>query len=168
MYGSLEEFLEQVARRESWFGGGSVAALAAALAAALTEKLAVQPGAVRRLRRIRRRCLRLVQRDAETFARVIAASRHRNRASFHRRLKTAIEVPWQVFESAQAVAASCRVAQRSVKPQWRSDLRCALSLANASAEAARALISTNLTWLGDPQYSRTVRHRLAAAERNAR
>ena len=71
LYGSLEQFLEQVARRGSWVGGGSVAALSAALAAAVLEKLVVQPSAGRRLKTIRRQCLALVSQDAERFAKAI-------------------------------------------------------------------------------------------------
>lgn len=165
MHGSVEAFVGQVARRGSWYGGGSAAALSGALSAALLEKLLLQPAAVRRLRRVRHSCLRLIEEDARSFAQVIAATRSPGRRRFQRALKAATEVPWQVFRHAQAVQALCRKAQRSVKPRWQSDLRCAMALALAAAESARTLIQTNLTWLNDRAYARTMQRRLQAAAR---
>jgi formiminotetrahydrofolate cyclodeaminase len=160
---SLTAFLDQLARRGSWFGGGSAAALSAALAAALLEKLALDPQGARRLRRIRRECLELVERDAATFASVIHATRAKDRQAFRRMLKTATDVPCRVFEHAKDVQVACRQAQRVIKPRFQSDLRCALAVALAAAESARTLIYTNLAWLDDPAYTKTVQRRLARA-----
>ena len=166
MQGSVNDFLEQVARRGSWVGGGSVAALAAALAAALLEKLLVQPSIVRLLRRRRAECEQLIERDAATFSAVIKATRQHRREAFQRSLKVATEVPCRVFEHAQAIQAACRRATRTVKPRFQSDLRCAMALALASGESARTLIETNLAWLNDPRYTRTIRNRLQHAARS--
>ena len=182
MHHSLEHFLDQVARQGSWFGGGSVAALSAALAAALLEKLlgsastplGIRPeraagesrgsaAPARRLARIRRECFALVSRDAEAFARVIAASRSGNRRAFTRTLKSATEIPCRVFEHAQAIRVASRVAAGSIKPQFQSDLKGARAMAGAAAEGARALIETNLMWLHDHAYTSTIRSRLRAA-----
>ena len=163
LYGSLEQFLDQVARRGSWIGGGSVAALSAALSAALLEKLVHEPRVSRRLGRIRRECVRLIHRDAETFARVIQATQRKQRQAFARALKAAIEVPCRVFEHAQAVQAACRAAQRLVKPRFQSDLRCAMAMALAAAESARTLIMTNLAWLDDSTHAKRIRRRLQGA-----
>ena len=169
MLGSLEQFLDQLARRGSWVGGGSVAALSAALAAALLEKLIHKPQTVRRLREARQECVALIRRDAETFARVVQATRTKNRPAFARSLKAATDVPCRVFERAQAVQAACRAAQREVKPQFQSDLRCAMALALAAAESARTLIQTNLAWLNDQAYTRAIRRRLqTASQRHGR
>ena len=168
MHGSLEQFLEQVARPGSRVGGGSVAALRPALAAALLEKLIVRPQVARRLRRTRRECLRLVQRDAGAFTRVVRAVRRSDQSAFRGALRRATEVPWQVFEHAQAIQSTCRAARRSVKPRFQSDLRCAMALALASAESARTLIETNLAWLNDPRYSTQMRRRLQSASRKGR
>ena len=157
---SLNTFLEQVARRGSRFGGGSVAALSAALSAALLEKLVTQPQTGQRLRRIRRECLRLVDRDAAAFARVVASSRSGNQVRFRRALKDAIEIPMRVIAYAQAVRAAGRIARRSIAPRFQSDLRCAMALTDAAATSARALINANLAWLGDRRYAAVLRHRL--------
>lgn len=168
MRASIEEFLGQVARRGSWVGGGSVAAFSGALAAALLEKLIHQRSSVRRLQAIRRECVALMTRDAEAFARVIQATRSDDRRAFRRTLAAATEIPLRVFEGAEAVQAMCRGAQRSVKPRFQSDLRCAMAVAMAAAESARTLIQTNLEWLDDPSYARRIRRRLQAAQPHAR
>jgi len=166
---SVEDLLRQVARKGSWVGGGSVAALCAALSAALLEKLVIQPKAAERLRRIQRACLALIPRDARAFSRVIQATRHSDCRRFRRCLKAATEVPWQVFAHAQTVQGMCRQAQRSVKPRFQSDLRCALAVALAAGESARTLILTNVAWLNDAAYTRMMRHRLqSSTSRNSR
>ena len=149
-------------------GGGSVAALSVALAAALLEKLVHDPRVARRLRRIRRESVRLIRRDAEMFARAIQATQRKHRQAFVRSLKAATEVPCRVFEHAQAVQSACRVAQRSVKPRFQSDLRCAMAVALAAGESARTLISTNLAWLDDRAYTRRMRRRLSNARPHRR
>ena len=149
-------------------GGGSVAALSAALAAALLEKLVVQPRPAYRLRHVRRASLRLMEQDAVRFARVIAATRSGKRRTFANALKAATDVPCQVFEHAQAIQAACRWAQRSVKPKFQSDLRCAMATALAASESARTLIETNLAWLNDERYARIVHSRLQRAGRPRR
>ena len=168
MRASIEQFLGQVAQRGSWVGGGSVAALSAALSAALLEKLVHQRPSIRRLHAIRRECVALMARDAKAFARVIRAIRSGDSRAFRRTLTAATEIPLRVFEGAEAVQTMCRVAQRSVKPRFQSDLRCAMAVALAAAESARTLIQTNLDWLNDPVYSRRIRHRLQVAQRYGR
>ena len=163
MQGSLEHVLEQVARRGSWVGGGSVAALGAALAAALLEKLVIQPHATRTLRRLRRECVLLIDRDAERFARVIAATRAGNHEAFRRALKLATEGPCRVYQDAQQIEAMCRIARHAVKPQFQSDLRCAMAMAAAARVSSHALIETNLVWLKDRAYATTIRRRLRRA-----
>jgi len=165
--GSIEQLLGQIARRGSWLGGGSVAALSAALSAALLEKLVFHAPTARRIQRIRRSCIGLVQRDAVTFSRVIQAIRAGERQAFRRTLKSATEVPCQVFEHAQMIRAVCRAAQRSIGPRFQSDLRCAMAVALAASESARALIDTNLAWLNDRAYTRLIRHRLQSAHQHA-
>ena len=165
MQGSLEAFLEDVAQRGSWVGGGSVAALSVALSAALLQKLVTRPELIRRLQRVRRECVRLIPRDAKTFARVIQATRGHRRAVFERALKTATDVPCQVHEHAETILAAGRRAQRDIKPRFQSDLKCAMAMAFAGQTAARALIDTNLEWLHDVVYTRNTQQRLRAFAR---
>ena len=166
---SLERFLSQVARRGSWIGGGSVAALGVAASAALLEKLTLDPGQANRLRTIRRRCTRLVEQDAVVFSKVIAAMRSDRPAQFRQALRHAIDVPCRVMEQAYAVQRFGRRARRAIRPQFQSDVRCALAFAAAAAAAAHGFIQINLAWLGDPSYRQQIHRRLAmAAQRHER
>ena len=160
MHASLEEFLEQVARRGSWLGGGSVAALSAALSAALLEKLLLNARTVRQVRRLRCECVALIERDAEAFARVIQATRSHRSGTFQRALRRAIDIPCRLITCCQLIEAHGRRIQPEIKPQFRSDLRCALAVARAAREGALALVDTNLAWLNDQAYAGRVRRRL--------
>lgn len=160
---TLSQFLEQVARRGSWIGGGGVAALSAALSAALLEKLVQSPRLTRRLRVIRRECVDLIEADARTFAGVIRAIREDDRPSFRRSLKAATEIPCRVVEHARLVQVACEAATRDVKPRFQSDLLCAMATARGAEESARALIRTNLAWLKDQRYAAQIHRRLRAA-----
>ena len=168
MPGSFAAFLDLLARRGSWVGGGSVAATSAALAAALLEKLVTRRATAQRLRRIRGECLELVRRDSVMFAKVIQATRRGDRRTFGRALKAATAVPCRVFQLAQVIQATCRSAQRSVNPRFQSDLRCALAVALAASESARTLIDTNLEWLQDARYATQTRRRMRSAGQRKR
>lgn len=165
---SVETLLEEIARRGSWLGGGSVAALTVALAAALLEKLLLTPRPRAQLRQIRLRGLRLVEQDGVVFARVIAATRQGRRAPFARALRAANDIPCRIFADAHTVLALTREAQRRVKPRFQSDLRCAAALATAAATGAQALIRTNVAWMADAAYAAQIRRRLQRAAPDAR
>lgn len=142
-------------------------ALGAALAAALLEKLIVQPAKSARVRRIRAACLALVDRDAVVFSRVIQATRHQDRRRFAAALKAATDVPFAVFRHAQALQVAAQDARRAINPKFQSDLRCAVALAGAAGEGAKVLVLTNAAWLRDARYTRQMTRRLAAATQNA-
>ena len=165
LQGSLEHALDEISRRGSWWGGGTVAAFSAALSAALVEKLAAQPSIRRRLQRIRQSCLQLGQADADAFADVIRATRSGSRRAFAHSLKAATEVPYDVLGHACTIEDACRRLERQIRPRYRSDLRCARALACAAGASARGFIDANLAWLRDPVYARRMRRRVAAALR---
>ena len=161
--GSLKQLLDHITRRGSWFGGGSVAALSAAVAAALLEKLLTHPQGRRRVHAIRRSCVALMERDAIVFSRVIQATRTNRPRTVAQRLKVAIQVPCQVVRHASAIQAACRAAQRYIKPRFQSDLRCAMAVARAAEVSGLALIETNLAWLDDPAHTKRIRRQLRSA-----
>ncbi len=161
MTNSIERFLDQIATRGTWYGGGSAAALACALSAALMEKLASQPRLAKALRPIRVRCIRLIHEDAEVFARVIRAASRQNRSAVQGALKAAVNVPKEIYLRSQQLLHMSRQIRRTTRPRYQVDLQCAIALARASGFSARALITTNLAWLADPAYSRRVRRAMA-------
>ena len=158
--GSLESFLDQVARPGCWLGGGSVAAMSTALAAALFEKLQVSSAMARKCLCIRRECADLVRQDAEAFAEVIHQTRQKDRVKIRRALQVATELQWKVLQHARWVERACHKSGRKLKPRLESDLRCARALAKASSEAARGFILANVAWADDPRYRRRMQQRL--------
>ena len=159
---SVRTFLDQTATTGTWYGGGSAAAFTCALSAALLEKLARSAVHRKPLRTIRTRCLRLVKTDADSFARVVRAhSRHDARATT-KALKAAIDVPLQVCRDASQARKISIAIRPSIRRHYDVDLRCAVELAQAAGKAARALVTTNLTWLDDPKYSRRIRQQLTS------
>ena len=157
---ALERFLDQVADRNAHVGGGSLAALSAAMSAALLEKLPGTSAQSTRLRRIRSECTKLILEDGIAFARVLQADRVRNPQGFSRRLKSAIEIPCRIAQDAHGLVIMGRRARRRVKRPWRSDAQCALALAVAAEASACAMIHANLRWLHDSTYTRRIRRRL--------
>lgn len=141
-----------------------MAALSAALAAALLEKLTLAPRDRRRARAIRRSCLALVERDAVVFSRVIQATRT-SPPLVAQRLKRATQIPCHIVRDARAIQEACRATQPEIKPQFRSDLRCAMALAHAADVSGRALIETNLAWLNEPAYAKRIRQQLDSTPR---
>ncbi len=110
---------------------------------------------------IRRDCARLVARDAATFANVIRAKAAANHVAFCKALTQAIEVPWQICQHAQRLLAYAQTIRTTLHPKYRVDLDCAVALARAARTSGKALVHTNLSWLGDGAYSRVMRHKLA-------
>ena len=168
MSAPLEHVLSQVARKGSWYGGGTAAALGVGISAALLQKLAQRSGDQKRLEAIRHLALRLAEEDAEVFARVIAACRHNGSAAKSKALKRAVEIPCQVYESASRVHAIGQRLRRSIKPRFQSDVRCALALAQAGRQAAKGFIEANLMWLNEPRYARIIRRRLRRSPSDVR
>lgn len=162
---SLEQRLDQLATRGSWYGGGSAAALACALAAALLEKLASR--ANRSLHPIRTRCVQLAEQDALAFARVIRTQARDDRQAAAQALKAAIDVPWQVYDCSQRLLRISRQIRQTLSPRYRSDLQCAQALARASGRAARAFMKANLAWLNDEGHAKRMRRRLQFAQQRA-
>jgi len=170
---SLEQFLNQTAKRGSWYGGGSAAALTCAVSAALLEKLVSPVAGSRRgsapkpspvagsLRATRRQVAALVQRDAQAFARVIKAYYQQDKAAIRRSLKEATQIPLTIAQAAGRVLAVSRGVKAGIKPRYRSDLTCVEALAKAARTGAEAFVETNLAWLNEPRYTQQVRRQLA-------
>ena len=169
----VEGFLAAVAAPTPTPGGGSVSALAGALAAALGQMvggltlkrksfaehhLAVEESS-RRLGDLRERLLANVDRDAASYEAVIAATRlpkstdaelaARARAIDQASLAAA-QVP---LETAELAAEAKRITEglRAITiPQAASDLAVALALTEAARQGALENVRANLPSIGDP------------------
>ena len=158
------EFLDELAAARPAPGGGSAAALALAFAAALcamTAELSVRhltqaPGLAAEARALLHRAAPLAQADAEAYAGVLAALRAPGQTDVRQReeqvsaaLARASEVPLEVAELGDGVAAlAADVADRG-NPAVRGDALAAAQLAAAAARTAAALVQINLAEMPD-------------------
>ena len=143
-------------------GGGSVAALAGALAAALGvmtcrigEPASQSPGAFdhrsaeRRLTALREKLQGLIQADADAYASVVRVYRlpktdPARPEAISTNLRIATEVPLETAALATEVASLLRALLPQTRPAVASDLKVGLLLALAAIEGALENVKTNL------------------------
>ena len=171
------EFLDVLAAARPDPGGGSAAALAVAFAAALcamtaelsARHLAQAPGLAADARGLLRRAAPLAQADADAYGGVLAARREPGRPAGRPReervsaaMARACEVPLEVAELGDRVAAlAAEIAGRG-NPAVHGDALTAARLAAAAAQAAAALVRINLA--GTPDDPRATRAARLAAQ----
>jgi formiminotetrahydrofolate cyclodeaminase len=164
---TLTGFLEEVAAKTSAPGGGAVAAVTVALAAALAEMVAQFSGkqwdgaedAALRARELRTRAAPLAQADAEAYQAVIAA---RGGPGYEEALSRAADVPLAIVQAAADVGELAAELAASGNPNLRGDAATAALLAEAAARSAANLVDINLADReGDERIGRA--HELASA-----
>lgn len=175
------EFLDVLASARPDPGGGSAAALTVALAAALcamaaelsARQLDHAPRLAAESRGLLHRAAPLAQADADAYAGVLAARRAPGPPAGRPReervataLAQASEVPLEVAELGDRVAAlAAEIAHRG-NPAVRGDALAAARLAAAAAQAASALVRINLAGMpDDPRATRAARLAAQAARR---
>jgi formiminotetrahydrofolate cyclodeaminase len=178
----LHDFLDALSAGTPAPGGGSAAALAGALAAALGVMAcrisATEPRhdpdmapLERRLTELDQRLRGLVQADAEAYAGVVAAYRlartdPARQQAIASSLRLATEVPLETAVSAEeAVSILCRLSTIA-KPTVASDLRVGLILGLAAIDAALENVRVNLESLKDEEYLREVSRRVEAIKQS--
>jgi formiminotetrahydrofolate cyclodeaminase len=140
----LEAFLSDVAAATPAPGGGSSAAVTAALAAALVEMaagLARSDTAVARAAALRARALRLAQEELSSYAPVLEARDEHERELA---LATASEPPAQIAETAAEAAELGVEVAASASEAVRGDALTGVTLAEAAASAAFRLVEINV------------------------
>jgi len=167
---SLRGFIERLASRDPVPGGGSAAALAGALGAALgqmavrvtrgkkgyEQHAARHDDALDRLAPYASTLLELIDADAEAFRQVLAARRLPKHAAgrddqVQRALVRATEIP---SRTAGCAAESLRILEdirTIVHPNVASDLQVGLQMARAALRGAIANMRANLTGVTDPE-----------------
>ena len=163
----LGEFLDRVASDSPAPGGGSVAAIAVALAAGLagmaarlsTGQLSDAPELADQADASRRRVAPLARADAESYGRVLEAYRdHEDRTARVRdALSGAADVPLAVAEAGSEVAAIASRLAEEGNPNLEGDAMAAVLLASAGVRAAATLVQINLSSanVGDDRLNRT-------------
>jgi methenyltetrahydrofolate cyclohydrolase len=154
---SLGEFLDRVASGEPAPGGGSVAAIAVALAAGLAgmaarlsaDQLADAPELADRADASRWRVAPLARADAESYGRVLDAYREPDPETRTVRVRDALsgaaDVPLAVAEVGNEVAGIAVRLVEEGNPNLEGDAVAAVLLAGAGVRAAATLVGINLS-----------------------
>jgi formiminotetrahydrofolate cyclodeaminase len=155
----LREFLDRLAAEEPSPAGGSAAALAVAMGAALIAKVAKAStswpearAVVAQAERLRRRTAPLAQSDADVYEEALAALHLPEQLEPEVRdmalaqvLARAAEIPLVIAEAGADVAClAAEVADRGA-PNRRGDAIAAALIGEAAARAAANLVAINLT-----------------------
>jgi methenyltetrahydrofolate cyclohydrolase len=174
----LGRFLEEVAEASPAPGGGSSAAIACALAAALVEMAARLAGGsedgAERARGLRRHALELAERELTSYGPVLAALRlPRDDPSREQQLESTLtqasEPPLAIAEAAAETAVLAAQIARASSPSVRGDALTGAVLAEAAGAAAAALVEINLSQrAGDAALDRARAARRRASEARAR
>jgi methenyltetrahydrofolate cyclohydrolase len=171
----VDRFLDRIASAEPAPAGGSVAAVAVAMAAglvAMAARLAHEwPKAsevVDRAEALRSRMATLALADEDAYAKVIEAMRlppdsPSRAAELAAALSGAAEVPLAVAEAATEVALLAALVAQEGNVRLRGDAFVAAELAAAGARGAAELVAINLAGRDDPRVRRA--QELAAATR---
>ncbi len=183
--GLARPFLDAVATPSATPGGGSAAAFAGALAAALGQMVAglsrkkkLQAGfadqlsaALDELRKISDELTGAIDRDAASYEAVMAAYKlpqgdaqetRRREEVIQQASKGASEVPLQVAERAVALFERLGQLEAIAAASMRSDLQVARLMAEAGARGALANVEINLDGLTDAGYVSSKRMTIAA------
>jgi glutamate formiminotransferase/formiminotetrahydrofolate cyclodeaminase len=187
---SAEAFVEQVASAAPAPGGGSVAALAGALAAALASMVCGvslakegqehKAGTLRQgletAERLRGQLTALVQEDASAYEGVMEAYRlpkgttaekEKRSAAIQIGLKQATAVPLLVAQQAVMVLQLLPSLLESGLPSAASDMGVAACMAQAAVKGAALNVRTNLRSLGDQALAASLQEQLASLEAQA-
>ena len=148
----LASFLDEVARATPAPGGGSSAAVALGLAAALVEMaagLAEDANTATRAGELRTRALELAERDLSSYARVFDAIRlpaddPSRSGRVEEALLEASRPPTAIAEGAAEVAELGAEMCRASSPHVRGDALTGTLLAEAAAAGASTLVQINL------------------------
>jgi glutamate formiminotransferase len=182
--GLAAHFLEAVAAPTPTPGGGSVAALAAALGAALGEmvcrltlkkkgfenRYAQVGAAAERFASLRQKLMHGIDRDAQSYKGVLEAMRlpktaeseqAARRAAIEEASKQATLVPLRNAELAAEVAVTLEMVQPITMPQAASDLAVALDMAAAGRAGAIENVRANLPSIQDREWVSEIEKQLA-------
>ena len=166
---TLRAFSDDLASDAPVPGGGSAAAYAGAMGAALAamvaritakkEGLSDSPDFIGEMDRLRGELLRLVDADSAAYARVAEAMRLPRKTEEEKRartdrlqaaLVTASEVPLEVAKTARRLLEACERSIASASPMTASDIGVGALLAETALRGAALNVMINLASIKDP------------------
>jgi formiminotetrahydrofolate cyclodeaminase len=157
---TVQGWLEELGERGPAPGGGSAAAITAAMAAALVgmaarlsaESWADAPGVCAQTAALRVRLAGLAQADSDAYSeslRVLESSHEipadRRDRELAAALDRAAQTPLAITETAGDVVTVAYQARERVEPKFQADVDAAAALAAAAAHAAARLVEVNLS-----------------------
>jgi glutamate formiminotransferase len=166
--GGMEEFLQALAAPLPTPGGGSAAAAAGAMAAALGAKIATlsaRPGYD--YEADRRYLASAIERDSAAYLAVVAAFKvpKLERAPLvEEALHGAATVPLEVAERAFHLAAQLDILRHAAPAKFASDVESACALAAAALAGALATVRINLPSIHDQAFRQEIEARLRALQ----
>jgi len=171
---TTDEYLDRLSGRTPTPGGGSAAALVAAVGCALARMVAEYSRSpqsasadwariVEHLHRADLVCRALVTRDAEVYAALQDAARRRkertsSQQEYDAAALAAVAVPLELTAVIAEVLENLEGVKGSVNKHLRCDLLAAVGMLWASAQAGKNLVMVNAGTLQDPQQRERVRH----------
>lgn len=182
---TVKEFVEELASDSPAPGGGSAAALAASLSAALVSMVAaltvgkekyrdnwkVMEEVGKKAADLKIRLLELMEEDTEAFDAFMAAlklpkeredEKARRRKAIQEATKGTIDVPMKTLRACRDVTALAEMACAKGNPNAISDAGTAAILAQAAARSAAYNIKINLMGLTDEASAADVRNEMGA------
>jgi glutamate formiminotransferase/formiminotetrahydrofolate cyclodeaminase len=182
-----QPFLDAVSAPAATPGGGSVAAMAGALAASLGEMVAgisrqkksqsafVEDltASIESMRQAARTLAAAIDRDAQSYEAVMsafklpketAAEKSLRDAAIERATRHAAEVPMETAVAAVEIFEKLVQLQALAAPSMLSDLQVARGMATAAARGALENVAINLASLHDQSYVSEMKSRTAAVE----
>jgi methenyltetrahydrofolate cyclohydrolase len=180
---TVDELLDTVAAETSAPGGGSVAAVVTAFAAALVAMVARfstaewedAAGAVAQAEALRARVLPLADEDARAYESVLVARRlptelepEARDAALGRALSRAADVPLAIAEAALDIASLAAEVTERGNPNLRGDVVTAALLAEAAVRATANLVEINLATREDDERLARAREVVEMARRISR
>ncbi len=160
----LNDFLDDLAAPTATPGGGSAAAAAGAMSAALGAMvcgLAKLPAEA--FEAGRKFFAEAVQRDAQAYSGVVAAYKRpkEERAPFiEQALHDAAKVPLEVAEQAASLKERLRTLAATAPPKFASDVETAQALAAAAVDGALANVRINIASMKDEALIARIRERV--------
>jgi formiminotetrahydrofolate cyclodeaminase len=170
---SIKKYLDDLAAKKPAPGGGSAAALAAALGAALLSMVAnftvgkdkykqfeqEIKGALKKSEKIRKNLLELVDLDVITYNKV-AKNKKKSLALYQKSLKEASLVPLEITKNSLEALELCPILEAKGNKYLVSDVHVAKALLIGAIQSAVVNVRINLPYIEDKEFVSEIKEEL--------
>ncbi len=170
---SIKKYLDDLAAKKPAPGGGSAAALAAALGASLLSMVAnftvgkdkykqfeqEIKSSLSKSEKIRKKLLELVDLDVITYNKV-AKNKKKSLALYQKSLKEAASVPLEITQNSLEALELCPILEAKGNKYLKSDVQVARELLIAAIHSAVVNVRINLPYIEDKEFVAKVEQEL--------